>query len=114
LTKQPGNPLSKTWFPKGKTGEIKTTGSRKNINFLGAITKQGEKLFTETQTNFNSEVTKHFLKTLQNHFGEKIAVILDNAPYFASQKVKKYAENTKIELTYLPKYSPDMNPVEEC
>lgn len=40
--------------------------------------------------------------------------MLDNEPYFASKKVKKFAECAGIDRCYLPRYSPQMNPVGEC
>ncbi|MFB6354753.1 MAG: transposase [Halobacteriales archaeon] len=40
--------------------------------------------------------------------------MLDNAPYFVSKKVKECAEGAGIDRCYLPRYSPQRNPVEEC
>lgn len=59
-------------------------------------------------------MTIHFLRSLQEEFGEDLIVVLDNAPYFASKKVKKFAEGAGIDLSYLLRYSPQMNPIEEC
>jgi transposase len=59
-------------------------------------------------------VTIHFLRSLQEEFDEDLIVVLDNAPYFASKKVRKFAEGDGIDLCFLPHYSPQMNPVEEC
>lgn len=41
-------------------------------------------------------------------------MLLDNASYFKSQNVREFVEDTKIEVTYVPRRSPDLNPVEEC
>jgi len=81
---------------------------------LGALWEDGETRFYRCESNFNSEVTIHFLRSLQEEFCENLIVVLDNAPYFASKKVKKFAEYAGIDLCYLPRYSPQMNPVEEC
>ena len=40
--------------------------------------------------------------------------MLDNAPYFAANKVHEFAEDTPPELCYLPRGSPELNPAEEC
>ena len=61
--------------------------------------------------NFDSVVTIHFLRALREDFDEELIVVLDNAPYFASEK---FAENAGIELCTLPQYSPQLDPVEEC
>lgn len=58
-------------------------------------------------------MTIHVLRTLQEEFCENFVVVLDNAPYFTSMKVKKSGKNTEIELGYLPRYSPQMNPIGE-
>ncbi|WP_375327543.1 transposase [Candidatus Tisiphia endosymbiont of Nemotelus uliginosus] len=36
----------------------------------------------------------------------------DNAGYHKPKKVKEYLVNSKIELIFLPPYSPNLNPVE--
>ena len=40
--------------------------------------------------------------------------MLDNAPYFAANKVHEFAEDTPPELCYLPRGSPELNPAEGC
>ena len=50
----------------------------------------------------------------KKEFGEKICVILDNASYFTANKVQEFVEDTPIELCYLPRGSPELNPTEEC
>ena len=69
---------------------------------------------TEVVDRFTSEITIRFLRALQDEFGEKIHVLLDNASYFKSQQVQDFIEGTEIEVTYFPRGSPDLNPVEEC
>jgi transposase len=64
--------------------------------------------------SFTSDVTIRFLKALQAKFSEYVHVILDNATYFASNKVAEFVEDSSVKVTYLPTGSPDMNPVEEC
>jgi crotonobetainyl-CoA:carnitine CoA-transferase CaiB-like acyl-CoA transferase len=46
--------------------------------------------------------------------GEKLCVVLDNAPYFAANKVKEFADKTALELCYLPRGLLELNPAEEC
>lgn len=84
------------------------------VKLLGALAETGETFFAPVADSFKSDVTIRFLKALQEEFGEYIHVILDNATYFASNRVAEFVEDSPIELTYLPTGSPDMNPVEEC
>lgn len=40
-------------------------------------------------------------------------VIMDNASFHKSEKVKKMIENAKCKLLFLPPYSPELNPIEK-
>ena len=37
---------------------------------------------------------------------------MDNAPFHTSKKIRDIIENAGCELLFLPKYSPDLNPIE--
>ena len=39
-------------------------------------------------------------------------MILDNATFHKSEKIKELIESVKCELEYLPSYSPDLNEIE--
>jgi len=43
-------------------------------------------------------------------------VVIDNAAWHRSKKTKSFVEKNKerVEIVYLPPYSPEMNPTEEC
>ena len=81
---------------------------------LGAVTDDGDRLVCFTPDRFTSEVSKHFLRALQYEFGEKLAIILDNAPYFIAKDLKKQAVSSGLLLVYLPPHSPELNPLEQC
>ncbi|MDV7400729.1 IS630 family transposase, partial [Arthrospira platensis SPKY1] len=42
----------------------------------------------------------------------KITIILDNARYYRSKIVAEYLEHSRIELKFLPPYSPNLNLIE--
>jgi len=102
------------WFKQGERPTIDVSGGWQTAKLLGAVTETGESRYFRCSSNFTSEVTIHLLQALQREFGEKLVVVLDNAPYFASKAVTEFVENSPIELCYLPRYSPHLNPVEEC
>lgn len=102
------------WFKQGERNTIEVSGGWDTAKLLGAVAETGETRYFRCSSNFNSDVTIHLLQALQREFGEKLVVVLDNAPYFASKAVNEFADNTGIELCYLPRYSPHLNPVEEC
>ena len=43
-----------------------------------------------------------------------MVVIMDNASFHKSGKIRDLIESAGAELLYLPKYSPDLNPIEKC
>ena len=59
-------------------------------------------------------VAAHFLRALQEEFGQKLVIVLDNAPYFIAKHLKKQAAKAGLLLEYLPPYAPEMNPLEQC
>jgi len=90
------------------------TGKWKSLKLLGATADTGETFFLPCEANFNSDTTIRLLDALQTEFGKKICVVLDNASYFTAKAVKEFVAGTAIELCYLPRGSPELNPTEEC
>lgn len=109
-----GCDLYRAWFPAGDRTTLPYWSESEAITFLGAVSDTQETFFAEVSDRFTSDITVHFLQALQDEFGEKLHVVLDNAPYFASNQVKEFIEESQLEVTYFPTGSPDLNPVEEC
>jgi transposase len=67
----------------------------------------------EDQT-LNAASTIRFLRKIEESYPgkRKIHVFCDNASYYRNAAVKKYLEGAKVELHFLPPYSPNLNPVE--
>lgn len=81
---------------------------------LGAVTDDGERFVALTPDQFNAEVAKHFLRAIQHEFGEKLAIVLDNASYFIAKTLKKQAAADGLLLEFLPSHSSELNPLENC
>ena len=113
-TRQVLSKLIYAWFPEGERPSLPVTGAWDSIKLLGAVSDSGETFFLPCEENFNSNTTIRLLDALQTEFGEKICVVLDNASYFTANAVQEFVENTPIELCYLPRGSPELNPAEEC
>ena len=62
----------------------------------------------------NAQSTIALFKKIEcaNKKANKIYLIADNARYYRSKLVNKYLENSKIELMFLPAYSPNLNLIE--
>lgn len=104
-----------TWSPKGKTPVVRTTGARFSLNIIGAISPQGEFRFMLYEKSMNAQRFIEFLKRLLNDEPRPIFLIVDGHPVHRSRAVKKFVESTqgRLELHFLPPYSPEVNPIEQ-
>ena len=104
----------RSWFPVNSRPRVTVSGGRASINLLGAITDDGDRFVSFVTGRFTGNVAKHFLRALQHEFGQKLVIVLDNAPYFIEKTFKQQAAADGLLLEYLPTYSPEMNPLEAC
>ena len=103
-----------TWSEKGRTPIIKATGSRFRLNMISAITARGHFRFMTIEGSVTADVFCDFIKRLVENVDQKIFLILDNHRIHHARKVRKLVDSLdgKIELFYLPAYSPELNPDE--
>ncbi len=103
-----------TWAPIGQTPIVETTGARFKINLISAIDGRGSMRFMTFKENFTADVFICFLKRLMHNADKPIFLIVDGHSVHHSSKVRKYVESTegKLELFFLPPYSPNLNPAE--
>lgn len=102
------------WIRTGKFKEIKTTASRTRVNLLGAIQLDSMELIAKPYKTIDSESVIDFLEGIKIKYSSKknIYIITDNGPYYTSKVVKEKAVQLGITMTYLPPYSPNLNPIE--
>jgi len=102
------------WIKKNVTKTLPTFSGWKRKHIIGAIELSGLKFINTDNPKVDGERIIEFFKKLeaQNPDKEKIYLICDNAGYHKSKKVKEYIAKTKIELIFLPPYSPNLNPIE--
>ena len=84
------------------------------VNCFGAVNPfKGE--VTELSTTCpKADSFVRFLQKLRKRYTGKLWIYLDNFPVHKSRKVNRFIEaDGKIELRYLPRYSPEMNPQEQ-
>ena len=106
--------LVQGWILKGERKAIATTARQKRVNYIGALTLSGHRLTYQKTDKVNTESIIGLMKKLRTHHPgkHKLHLIWDNAGYHRSQKVQDKAKALKIELHYLPPYSPNLNPIE--
>jgi transposase len=87
---------------------------RKRFNVLGAINALTHQIITVTNESYiNSESVCELLDKLAAlSLSIPITLVLDNARYQKCHKVTDHAKTLKIELLYLPSYSPHLNLIE--
>jgi Transposase and inactivated derivatives len=104
----------KTWFIKGKQRIVPTFGKHLSVKLLGVLNYEtGEILVQESQT-FDAQVFMDFLKAILEHYPEgKIVLVLDNARIHHAKLLQPFlAANPRLQLVFLPPYSPNLNPIE--
>ena len=104
-----------TWAPKGQTPVIKVTGARFSTNMIAAISTRGHLRFMVNQGTVTADVLCDFLKKLMHNAQQPIFLIWDGHPTHKSIKVRECIESFegKLEVYFLPSYSPELNPTEQ-
>lgn len=105
----------KGYAPKGQTPVAKLTTDKKlRINMISAITNQGKLRFMLYDGRMNQQCLIKFMGRLIKTAERKVYLILDNLPVHHGGKVKAWGEKhaDRIELFFLPSYSPEYNPDE--
>lgn len=103
-----------TWAPIGETPVVEFTGKRESIGMVSAISMRGKLSWMIFEESMNSDRFIDFMKELLLDVKGKVFLVVDNVSYHKSKQVKDWtAERAdRIELFYLPGYSPDLNPDE--
>jgi transposase len=87
---------------------------RKRFNVLGAIDAVTHELTTVcNETTINAEAIGELLgKLAARYVGLPLTLVLDNARYQRCAVVQDLARSLRIELLFLPPYSPNLNLIE--
>jgi transposase len=104
-----------TWAPKNAECIVESTGSKKGLHVIGAInykTANTHAMILEDMVDEDAFIC--FLKMILSETRKPIHLIVDNAGYHKSKKVREFTIKNSRRLTihYLPPYSPDYNPIE--
>jgi len=102
------------WIRKGTDKLVPSNTGRSRINLTGAIDILSHDLLVQEDTMLNAEATIRFFQKLEKSqpAKSKIHVFCDNARYYRNKSVTAYLKTSKIDLHFLPPYSPNLNPIE--
>jgi transposase len=105
----------RSYAPAGQTPvAFVVGGSRQKLSMIASVTNKGQTRWMIIDVAFHSDRLIEFLAALIKDAGRKVFLILDNLRVDHSKPVKAWAtaRQDKIELFYLPSYSPELNPEE--
>lgn len=106
--------ISYGWIKKGEDFEILCNSGRHRLNINGAVDIENLDVITRTCDWVNADSICELLRAIRakNPNDKRITLIMDNAAYNKSEKVKILAKKLEISFCYLPPYSPNLNPIE--
>jgi transposase len=105
----------RSYAPAGQTPVAYVVGgTRQKLSMIASVSNQGKTRWMIIDEAFNSDRLIEFLAALIKEAGKKVFLILDNLRVHHSKPVKAWVAERehKIELFYLPSYSPELNPEE--
>jgi len=104
----------RTWAKKGETPVIIKTGKRFRLNMISSLTNQGKLQFMIFKEGFTVDVFIEFMSRLIKYNRRKVFIIVDGHPAHKAKKVREWLleKEDRIELFFLPAYSPELNPDE--
>lgn len=103
------------YAPSGQTPVAYVPGGkREKLSMIATVTNQGKARWMIIDEAFNADKLIEFLKALIKEMGKKVFLIVDNLRVHHAKPVKAWLQDHKdrIEMFYLPSYSPELNPEE--
>lgn len=107
-------PLQRTWGAKGQTPIVKTSGQRQSVSAISAVTARGAFWYSVYTGRLNATRFVEFLKAFMRNRRRPVFLVLDGLPAHKAKRVAAYVQSLegRLELHFLPGYSPDLNPDE--
>ena len=105
------------WSPRGTAIVERKPGSRRGrIRAIGAYgVKEGLFAPMTFAGSCNRGVVERWLEEmLLPQLSPGKVLVLDNASFHKGGRIRDLVEEAGCELLYLPPYSPDLNPIEQC
>jgi len=113
------SPLKRTWAPVGQTPRLRTSlNHHDRLNLMGAlvISPKGQRLRVRVRSTTDSQTgdtVVTFLTQLLADIAGPIVLVWDSAPIHTRHKVRDFiAAQPRLHAFFLPKYAPELNPVE--
>jgi transposase len=103
-----------TWAPIGQTPVVVGSAVRHAVKMVSAIGQRGELSFQVHEGSMNAERFLEFLQAILHDFDTPVFLVVDGSSVHKAAIVKEYVASTngRLELFFLPPYSPELNPDE--
>jgi len=103
-----------TWASGGQTPVVTGPAVRHAVKMVSAVGRRGEFSFQVHEGSMNAERFIEFLAGLLHDFDTPIFLVVDGSSVHKANIVKQYVAATegRLELFFLPPYSPELNPDE--
>jgi transposase len=103
-----------TWAPVGQTPVVTGSAVRHAIKMVSAIGQRGQLSFQVHEGSMNAERFIDFLESLMHDFDTPVFLVVDGSSVHKAKVVTQYvaAAEGRLELFFLPPYSPELNPDE--
>lgn len=98
-----------TWAEVGQTPVVRRSAARVSVQMISAIGLNGSMQFMVHEGSGTAEVFLRFLQQLMLDARQPIILVVDGHSIHKAKLVKEYVASTqgKLELAYLPPYSPN-------
>ena len=108
--------ITRTWSLKGQQPEVFTSSSRLHQHLIGAVDSTAGRVHIAFSDELKTQQFQHFLEGLITRYKDegKILLVLDNARVHRAKALQPFLKVhvDKLELLFLPPYSPNLNPME--
>jgi transposase len=102
------------YAPRGRTPVIRVCHRRAGLSLIAAVSNRGALRWMIVDAAVNAATLIRFLQRLIRDAKRKVLLILDRLRVHRAARVRDWltAHRSKIEVFYLPAYSPELNPEE--
>ena len=112
------DPVGRSYAPRGRTPVVPAAGKRFGCNMISAISNLGQLWFMVFGGRLNARLFTAFLGRLLRAADRKLFLVVDSHPAHTAAAVRAWLardlrRSARLELFFLPGYSPDLNP-DEC
>jgi hypothetical protein len=107
-------PLRANWSQRGEANRVVLSGRNARRVIFGAMNlRTGTRLFLARQRQ-KQEDFQAFLYLVREHYrGWHVAMLLDENPSHIAARSQRLASDLNIQLLWLPKRSPELNPMDD-